>query len=149
MAKVFAVNRSMNADRITLDTNILIYAIDQQAGDRHDVAMTLVDDAIEQDCVLTLQALSEFFAAATRKGKMPIDDAEEQILDWQILFPIVTPKPSTLPRAINAVKKYQLSFWDAMLWATAREAGVTVLLTEDFQHGQIIDGIRFHDPFIS
>jgi hypothetical protein len=59
--------RAMSVDRITLDTNILIYAIDKDAGIRHQRAMGIVDDAVQQDCVLVLQALSEFFSAVTRK----------------------------------------------------------------------------------
>jgi prevent-host-death family protein len=50
-------------------------------------------------------------------------------------------------KAINAVNAHTLSFWDAMLWAVAREAGVTLLLSDDFQHDRILDGIRFCNPF--
>jgi len=138
----------MSADRITLDTNILIYAVDKDAGTRHQRAMAIVDDAVEQICVLTLQALSEFFSAVTRKGKMPIRDAKEQIQDWQLLFPIILPKTTTLQLAINAVENHRLSFWDAMLWAAAKQAGVTVLLSEDFQHGRELEGVHFRNPFL-
>jgi predicted nucleic acid-binding protein len=138
----------MSADRITLDTNILIYAVDKDAGTRHQKAMAIVDDVVEQICVLTLQALSEFFSAVTRKGKMPIRDAQEQIQDWQLLFPIILPKTTTLQLAINAVENHRLSFWDAMLWATAKQAGVTALLSEDFQHGRELEGVHFRNPFL-
>ena len=50
-------------------------------------------------------------------------------------------------KAINAVNLHTLSFWDAMLWAVAREAGVTLLLSDDFQHDRILEGIRFCNPF--
>lgn len=59
----------MNAERITLDTNILIYAIDKNAKAKHRKAMEIMEDAMYQDCVLTLQSLSEFFAVATKKTK--------------------------------------------------------------------------------
>ncbi|MCP4406992.1 MAG: PIN domain-containing protein [Gammaproteobacteria bacterium] len=138
----------MSTDRITLDTNILIYAVDRDAGTRHQKAMAIVDDAVEQDCVLILQALSEFFSGATRKGKMPIGDAREQIRDWQILFPTILPKATTLNIAINAVDNHRLSFWDAMLWAAAKQAGVTILMSEDFQHGRELEGVHFYNPFL-
>ena len=50
-------------------------------------------------------------------------------------------------KAINAVSVHTLSFWDALLWAVAREAGVTLLLSEDFQHDRVLGGVRFCNPF--
>ena len=43
----------------------------------------------------------------------------------------------------------QLSYWDALIVETALEAGATTLLTEDLQHGQIIDTLRVHNPFLA
>ena len=57
----------MSANRLTLDTNILIYAIDRDAKDKHKRAISVIEQAIHLDCVLTLQALCELYAAATRK----------------------------------------------------------------------------------
>jgi predicted nucleic acid-binding protein len=45
------------------------------------------------------------------------------------------------------VKEHSISFWDAMLWAVANEAGVTLLLSEDFQHARVLEGIQFFNPF--
>jgi len=137
----------MNGRRLTLDTNILFYAMDREAGERHKLAMKIVDRAIVSDSVLTLQSLCEFYAAVTGKGKMPALEAEAQIKDWMDLFPIVSAKSKSLIRAIKAVNQHTLSFWDAMLWAVARDAGVTLILSEDFQHDRVIDGIQFCNPF--
>ena len=59
----------MMAQRFSIDTNILIYSIDKDAGTRHEDAQELVDALADEDCVLTLQALAEFFHAVTRKDK--------------------------------------------------------------------------------
>lgn len=138
----------MSAERISLDTNILVYAVDRDAGARHERAAELVDRAVDRDCVLTLQALCEFFSAVTRKGKMPVAEAAAQVNDWQLLFPTVLAKASALPQAVAAVTEHKLSFWDALLWATVREAGVSLLLTEDLQHGRELGGVRFFNPFL-
>jgi predicted nucleic acid-binding protein len=137
----------MKERRLTLDTNILFYAMDRDAGKRHKLAMEIVDRASVFDCVLILQSLCEFYAAVTGKGKMPSKEAEAQINDWMQLFPVVSATSKSLTKAINAINVHTLSFWDAMLWAVAREAGVTLLLSEDFQHDRILDGIRFCNPF--
>ncbi len=138
----------MSADRFSLDTNLLFYAIDNNDPKRHRQAMKVLDRAaVEFDCVITLQAFCEFFASTTRKGKMTIEDASAQIEDWQILFTTVYPTSGSLKRAIEAVRKHSLSFWDAMLWSVAKEAGVTVLLSEDLQDGRELGGVRFRNPF--
>ena len=138
----------MSDRRFTLDTNILFYAMDKEAGSRHKLAMEIVDRASVSDCVVILQSLCEFFSAVTGKGKMPPEEAEEQIKDWMELFPVVSASSKSLIRALKAVKEHKLSFWDAMLWAVAREAGVTLLLSEDFQHDRVLDGTKFCNPFL-
>jgi len=137
----------MSAERYSLDTNILIYCIDGDAGDRHQRAIQLMQEMITSDCTLTLQSLSEFFSVATRKGKMPKQDAIDQINDWMTLFPIIHAVPTTLKIAMNAVWKHQFSFWDAMLVETSVQAGVTHLYSEDMQHRQIWKGMTIENPF--
>lgn len=148
-AKQLTETRCMNAERVTLDTNILVYALDRDAGQRHAQAVELFDTVAERDCVLTLQALAEFFAAVTRKGKVPVTDAAAQVADWQALFPTISAGPSSLNKAMRAVEHHHLSFWDALLWATAREAAIDVLYSEDFQHGRVLEGVQFWNPFAS
>jgi predicted nucleic acid-binding protein len=138
----------MSDERFSLDANVLFYAIDSNDRQRHARAMEVVDHAaVELDCTMTLQAYCEFFSAVTRKGKMTIDDASAQIRDWQTLFTTTYPGPGSLSRAIDAVKRHNLSFWDAMIWSVAKEAGVTVLLSEDLQDGRELTGVRFRNPF--
>jgi predicted nucleic acid-binding protein len=86
-----------------------------------------MQNLLTQDCTLILQSLCEFFHAVTRKKIVPIKIAQEQIEDWQQLFPTDSAKATTVNRAIAAVIPYKLSFWDAMFWATAKEAGITVI----------------------
>ncbi len=88
----------MSVERITLDTNILIYAIDKDANHKQKLAIDLIERCVTTyDCVLTLQSLSEFYFVATRKGKISIDFAKQQIADWQILFPTILPPSIQLP----------------------------------------------------
>ena len=61
----------MRVKRISLDTNILVYAMDRDAGERHLLAMDVLDQAVGSDCILTTQALGEIFHVVTRKNGMP------------------------------------------------------------------------------
>jgi predicted nucleic acid-binding protein len=133
--------------RFSLDTNILIYAVDSDAGERHRLARELLGKAAQRDCVLTLQALAEFFHATTRKSLLEPSAAAAFVQDWLEVFQIVAAGEATLTDAMDAVDEHRLSFWDAMLWATARQAGCAAIISEDMQHGRRLSGVEFINPF--
>lgn len=136
------------SDRISFDTNILIYSMDTNAGDRHMMAIDAIEQALSFDCSLTLQVLSEFYHVLTRKYQLPSKVVKTRVEEFMELFPVITPKNSSLKQAMLAVEDHRLSFWDAMLWSTINDAGITILLSEDFQHERIIKNVRIVNPFI-
>ncbi len=139
----------MNDERFSLDTNILFYSIDSRDTVKHERATAVLKQlATTHGCIVPIQAYAEFFAAATRKGEMSLAEASDQIEDWQALFSTAYPQAGTLSQAIRAVRDHNLSFWDAMLWSVAKDSGATVLLTEDFQDGRELGGVRFRNPLI-
>lgn len=138
----------MGVERITLDTNILVYTFDADAGERHKKAVQVLKKVITLDCVLTLQALSEFFNTITRKFGLDAKIATHLVESFQEFFPVIIAKPTTLSHAMRLVCDSKLSFWDAMLCATARDNGVTLLLSEDFNHEQLLNSIRIVNPFL-
>ena len=133
--------------RFSLDTNILVYAVDLDAGERHDRARALVGRAARGDCVLTVQALAEFFHATTRKNLLPLTRASAFVRAWRDVFQVVSADATALVDAMDAVEEHRLSFWDAMLWATARHSGCSTILSEDMQDGRRLGGVEFINPF--
>lgn len=138
----------MSVERLSLDANILFYTVDADAGGRQERAREIVRRAALADCFLTLQTLSEFFASTTRKGKLTAAQAAAHVEDWQTLFPVVAATPGSLRLAMRAVEQHTLSFWDALQWAVAKQAGATLLLSEDMQHDRELEGVRFRNPFV-
>lgn len=138
----------MGVERLTLDSNILFYTIDADAGERQERAREIVRQAALGDSFLSLQTLSEFFASTTRKGKLTAAQATAHVEDWQTIFPVVAATPGSLRLAMRAVEHHSLSFWDAMQWAVAKQAGATLLLSEDLQHDRELEGVRFRNPFL-
>jgi predicted nucleic acid-binding protein len=140
----------MSVERLSLDSNILFYTVDADAGGLQIRAREIVRQAAQShDCILTLQTLSEFFHATTRKGKLTFQQAAAHVEDWQTLFPVVAATPGSLRLAMRAVEQHGLAFWDAMQWAVAKQAGATLLLSEDLQHHRELDGVRFRNPFLT
>jgi predicted nucleic acid-binding protein len=134
---------------ISFDTNVLIYAVDRDSGPRHQQAAALLEQAMRsQNCLQTLQSLSEFYNVLTRKIRITAAQAEAFVTAWRAVFPVEAASIADLDHAMRAVREHQLSFWDALLWATARRAGVAVLVSEDFQDGSVIEGVRFANPFV-
>lgn len=133
--------------RICFDTNILVYAADRQAGERHLAALRLIERATRCDCAVMLQTLGEFFAAVTRKGRLDAAAAATILDGWRAVFPIYAAEETALDEAIVAVREHRFSFWDAMLWATVQQAGCDILLTEDLQDGRKLGRVTFINPF--
>jgi predicted nucleic acid-binding protein len=139
----------MNAERrlFTLDTNLLVYSVDNTAAARHRLAQQIVDRAVDSECWLTLQALGEFYVVVTRKGMMPPADAAAQAADWLELFPTIAASAAAVRVALGIVAIGRASYWDALLVATAAEAGCAIVLTENMSDGSMLGGLRIHNPF--
>jgi len=132
-----------------VDTNILIYAHDLDAGKKHEQARDLIGGLWKAGGgVLSTQVLQEFYVNLTRKIPQPISPAVARNLitlyrTWQVEINTV----DTLLRASEYQERNQLSFWDAMIVASAVQGGATELLTEDLNAGQLIQGVRVVNPF--
>jgi predicted nucleic acid-binding protein len=138
----------MSAERLTVDTNLLVYVIDRSDLERQRMATTVVGAARQTDCWLTYQALSEFFSVATRKFRMPPSFASHRVLDWLQIFPTAATSRKSLASAMEASSNGRFSFWDALLLASAEEAGCTVALSEDMADGASLGNIRVVNPFV-
>jgi predicted nucleic acid-binding protein len=133
---------------ILLDTNVLVYAFDLRQPALQQKARTILFQVEEtaSGC-LSVQCLSEFFRVATAKMHLPADEMFKQIDYWQSAFPVFSLTPPIVLEAARGVRDYQLSYYDAQIWASARLNQVSVIFSEDFQDGQTLEGIRFVNPF--
>ena len=135
------------AGHACLDSNILVHAANSDDAERHDRAKQIVKSASQSGCVLPIQVLAEFFHATTRKGLLSPERASDFVRGWLAAFRLAAHDDSTLFAAIGAVREHNLSFWDAMIWAVARKAGCSALITEDMQDKRVLDGVTFVNPF--
>jgi predicted nucleic acid-binding protein len=141
------VTHCMSVECFTLDTNILVYAMNIDAGERHLLASRIIEQAVPLDCRLTLQSISEFYSVVSRKRLVRAADAVAQAEDWLTMFATVTASAAAIRLALTSAVTGQASYWDALLVATAAEAGCTSILTEDLADGTILHGVRILNPF--
>ena len=136
----------MNAPKF-LDTNILLYAYDQDAAEKRRVAMELVEQGwvTPGSLAISVQVLQEMHVNLERHG---ISRAESnQIVRDFARWPVVDNSLDLLLAALNEQARWQISLWDALILAAARASGATELISEDFGHGQEYEGVRATNPF--
>lgn len=137
----------MTDRRFTLDTNVLVYAIDAAEGDKHRRAKEILDRAAQADCILATQALGEFYVTSQRRRLMPAAEAATQIGDWVELFATMGAVDINAVTAAREAAAGRFSFWDAMLLATADSHGCAWTLSEDMADGATLGGVTVRNPF--
>lgn len=132
-----------------VDTNILVYAHDNSAGVKRELAKALMVDLwrSESGCI-SVQVLQEFFVTITRKVPQPVSipKAKELIQDLS-LWQIHSPTQQDVVAAIDMQMKFQLSFWDAMIVNSANRMNCAVLWSEDLNAGQTYGAVQLKNPF--
>jgi len=135
-----------------IDTNILIYRYDSRFPEKQNVATDLLRRGIVENSVrLPHQAIVEFVAAATRpiRGHVILQraDALREAEEFLTQFVVLYPNEAIVREAVRACAAYQLSWFDAHLWAYAEHYGIPEILTEDFQHNRLYGSVRTVNPF--
>jgi predicted nucleic acid-binding protein len=140
---------SGTSDRTFVDTNVLIYAHDIDAGRKHDVAKAvLLDLWAERAGVLSTQVLQEFYVNATRKLKKPLARQEARsVVETYAAWCIDSITPADVSAAFQIEDRARIGFWDALIVAVAVRSGARRLLSEDLNAGQSIAGLTIHNPF--
>ncbi|MCX6053840.1 MAG: PIN domain-containing protein [Chloroflexi bacterium] len=135
---------------ILIDTNVLLYLYDQNAIAKNERAgLILARLQYLGTGRLSAQNLAEFVNAAMRKLDPPLTAAQgyEQVTLFSSAWTIFDLTSQIVLEAARGVRDYKLAYYDAQIWATARLNQVPVIFSEDFQDGQVMEGVRFVDPF--
>jgi len=136
-------------DRVFVDSNVLIYAHDLDAGAKHLAAAALVRSFWEERIgVLSTQVLQEFYINVTRKISVPLrrSRAREIVRNYS-LWQTETIHPADVVRASEVEEANQVSFWDALILVAAAKGGASTLVSEDLNAGQVIAGVTIENPF--
>lgn len=131
-----------------VDSNILIYAHDRDAGPRRERARRLCENLWEgrSGCV-SVQVLQEFYVTVTRKLRTPVAKARARELVRAYSSWVLSPTtPETVIRATELSEAAEIGFWDALIVAAAEQSGADTLYSEDLNDGQVIAGVRVVNP---
>ena len=134
---------------VFVDTNVLVYAYDKDAGAKHERANELVTEFWEQQTgIVSTQVLQEFYVTVTAKLPKPINPNRARgIVRAYNQWRLETNGIDTILLASEIQQRHQISFWDGLIIAAAARSGAERLLTEDLNDGQLIEGVLVSNPF--
>ena len=134
-----------------VDTNVLVYALENRNSPKKRVAQRLLDELMDSDRLrVSTQVLQELFVTLTRKVAQPCSNEEAAaVLEDLAAWPLVVIDYSAIRAAVGLADQAKLSFWDALVVVAAARVGAAVLYSEDLNHGQEILGVRICNPFIT
>lgn len=131
-----------------LDTNILVYVADKRDLVKHDLAVSLIEDALSEDSGywISTQVLSEFANVALKK----LSFSETLVSEYVDIFKVmrtVRPDADLVKDALRIKVRYGIQFCDSMMVAAAERSGCSEILSEDLSDGQVYSGVRVRNPF--
>ena len=133
------------------DTNVFVYAHDPTDPARQAHAVSHIARlAVAGELVVSVQVLNEFYSRATRPNRPPElsnEEAARIVRDIAASASVLPLTAAVTLRALQGCSDHGLAWWDALLWATARENGISLIYTEDLPGMTEIDGVRYVDPF--
>ncbi len=137
-----------------VDTNVLVYVFDSRAPAKQRRASEILLAGLKADSVrLPHQAIVEFVAAVSRPTKsgpplLPVAQARREAEDLLTIFGVLYPNDAVLRTALRGAAMYELSWFDAHMWAYAEVNGLSELWSEDFQHDRLYGSVRAVNPFL-
>lgn len=137
-----------------VDTNILVYRFDSRFPAKQRIATNLLREGIQHDTIrVPHQAIVEFVAVTTRplndgQSLLRPEDARREAEEFLAQFEVLYPTHGVVRTALRGVPAYQLSWFDAHLWAYAEYYGLEELISEDFQHDRLYGSVRVRNPFV-
>ena len=139
----------MPEDKTFIDTHIIIYAYDVTAGIKHTTARTILSDLWNSGLgVISTQVLQEFFVNVVHKIPKPMDKQQaKEIVQDLLKWHVVVNTGDAIIEAIDIHLKFGYSFWDSMIIEAAIKGGAAILISEDFQNGQVVHGVTIKNPF--
>lgn len=134
--------------RLFVDTNILIYALDPQEPTKRAIAADLLRRTISSHSLtLSPQNLNECYRVLIDRRRLVPAEAARSFLKFLVPWCIAPLDAQTTLRAWAVQDEAGLSWWDALLAASALIAGCKLFISEDMQDGQLISGMRIANPF--
>jgi predicted nucleic acid-binding protein len=138
------------SDIVFVDSNILIYAHDADAGSKRDRAVAKLRELWDSGAGrLSVQVLQEFYVNVTKKlGTRVSRSTAREVVNSYGAWVLEPTTPATVTRAIDIAEMTLIAFWDALIVAAAEQVQATHIYSEDLNAGQSIAGVKIVNPLV-
>jgi len=149
VAGPWAETRAM-AEKVFVDTGILLYAHDRDAGEKHAIAEHVLRQLWQDKMgILSTQVLQEFYIHFTRATDTPAARrGARELLEVYSVWPVIELNAADVIVACDHADRHQVGMWDAMILIAAKKSRADVLLSENAHHGWNISGLEIRNPFV-
>jgi len=133
-----------------IDTNVLVYTLDIDEADKQRRAQAILRlMQASRTGAVCAQVLGEHQSVLSRRFRRTQgpDEAVMATERWARAFPVYDTSLQVVLEALRATIRYQIHYYDAQIWAVARVNHISLVLSEDFADGAVIEGVRFANPF--
>jgi predicted nucleic acid-binding protein len=135
--------------RISLDTNVLVYAEGLNGPTKKAAALEFIQRLPSNLVMVSTQVLGELFHVLARKSGKSAKEAKAAVLHWHDAFPVIPTSTNALISAVDLAIDHRLGIWDSLILSVSAEANCRLLLTEDLQDGFTWRGVTVVNPFSS
>ena len=139
----------MSGNKTFLDTNIIVYAYDSSAKNKHEIAKKIMIDLWDSGHgLISTQVLQEFYVSITKKIPKPLEiNLAKRIIEDLLYWDVIVNNGEAILEAIEIQRRNKFSFWDSMVVQAALKGGAELLLSEDLESGRVISGVKIENPF--
>ena len=125
-----------------IDSNVVLYLFssDTLKADR-------TESLLQSGGLISVQVLNEVASVCLRKLKMTWEDVDAVLETLKTTCEVLPVTLATHEKAVGLAKRFQISFYDANIVATAILCGADTLLSEDMQNGMSIESVTVVNPF--
>lgn len=140
----------MKENKTFIDTNIIVYAYDETAGEKHQTAKRILVDLWKSGRgLVSTQVLQELYVTLTRKVPRPLQPARAaEIIEDMLTWDVVVNDGESIHQVIALEAQDKLSFWDALVVVAAVRGGAEILFSENLQAGRIRAGVHIVNPLV-
>ena len=143
-------SKQVQQGKIFLDSNILVYFVDEHDSKKQKIAEKLIKNSVEMKTgVLSTQSLQEFYSVVTRKSLCSKEQAKTIVEKFKNTLPITQISVLHILKAIDISIQTQFSFWDSLIVSAAHSSGCVIVYSEDMNHNQLVNGVKIINPFIN
>lgn len=132
-------------DRIAVDTNVLVYLHEETPSFKSNISNEIVRGLP----VVSSQVISEYLNVLSRLLRAPKLSLFDHCVTVTEGCTIIGIDRQILLKARKLVTRYHFQVFDAIIVASALQAGCNILYSEDFQHSMVVENqLTIINPYL-